>query len=35
MIAICQQNLYHAYNLQKQTYNKSIKPQNYMLDNKV
>ena len=32
---ICQQNLYHAQKLQKQVYNKDVKPQSYAFDKKV
>ena len=34
-MAAYQQNLYHAQKLQKQVYNKSIKCQSYVLDDKV
>ena len=34
-MTICQQNLYHAQKLQKQAYNKGVKPQSYALGNKV
>ena len=35
LITVCQQNVYHAQKLQKQTYNKSNKPKNYIFYNKV
>ena len=34
-MAICHQNLYHTQKLQKQTYNKEVKPQSYALGNNV
>ena len=34
-MAVCQQNLHHAQKLQKQAYNKEVKPQSYALGNKV
>ena len=35
LMAACQQNLYHVQVLQKQAYNKDIKPYSYALGNKV
>ena len=35
LMAVCQQNLYHAQELQKRAHNKGVKPQNYALGNKV
>ena len=35
LMAVCQQNLYHFQKLQKQAHNKKIKPQSYVLDDKV
>ena len=35
VMAICQQNLYHAQKLQKRAYNKGVKPQSYTSSNKV
>ena len=35
LIIICQQNLYHAQELQKQAHDKGVKPQSYALGNKV
>ena len=32
---VCQQNLHHAQELQKQAHNKSVKLQSYTLGNKV
>ena len=29
LMAVCQQNLYHAQKLQKQAHNKGVKPQSY------
>ena len=34
-MAICQQNLHHAQELQKQAYNKGVKPWSYALGNKI
>ena len=34
-MAVCKQNLYHAKELQKQTHNKVVKPQNYAPGEKV
>ena len=34
-MAACQQNLYHAQELQKQAHNKGVKQQNYALGDKV
>ena len=34
-MAICQQNLHHAQKFQKRAYNKRVKPQSYVLSNKV
>ena len=34
-IAVCQQNLYHAQELQKQAHNKGVKPQSYVPGDKV
>ena len=35
LMAVCQQNLYHAQKLQKQAHNKEVKPQSYILGDKV
>ena len=35
LMTVCQQNLYHTQKLQKQAYNKRVKPQRYILGNKV
>ena len=35
LIIVYQQNLHHAQNLQKQAYNKSVKPQSYAQGDKV
>ena len=35
LMVICQQNLYHAQELQNRAHNKEIKPQSYALGNKV
>ena len=35
LMAVCKQNLYHTQELQKQTNNKEVKPQSYVLGNKV
>ena len=35
LITVCRENLYHAQELQKQAYNKDVKPKSYILDNKV
>ena len=35
LITICQENLHHVLKLQKQAYNKSGKPKNYALGDKV
>ena len=35
LMAVCQQNLYHAQKLQKQAHNKGVKPQSYASGNKV
>ena len=35
LIAVYQQNFYHAQKLQKQAHNKKVKPQSYILGNKV
>ena len=35
LMAICQQNLHHAQEFQKQAHNKGVKPQSYALGNKV
>ena len=35
LMAACQQNLYHAQELQKQAYDKGAKPQNYALGDKI
>ena len=35
IMAICQQNLYYAQELQKQAHDKGVKSQNYALGNKV
>ena len=35
LIAICQQNLYHAQELQKQAHNKGVKPQSYTLGDNI
>ena len=35
LMAVCQQNLYHAQKLQKRAYNKGVKPQSYVLGDKV
>ena len=32
---ICQENFYHAQKLQKQAYNKGVKPKSYAPSNKV
>ena len=32
---VCEKNLYHAQELQKQAYNKAIKPRSYIFSNKV
>ena len=34
-MAVCQQNLYHAQELQKQAHNKEVKPQSYAPGDKV
>ena len=34
-MAICQQNLHHAQELQKRAHNKEVKPQSYALGDKV
>ena len=35
LMAVCQQNLYHAQELQKRAHNKGVKPQSYTSSNKV
>ena len=35
LMAACQQNLYHVQELQKQAYDKSVKPQSYTLGDKL
>ena len=35
LITVCQQNIYHAQEFQKQAHNKSVKSQSYALGNKV
>ena len=35
LIAVCQQNLYHTQELQKQVHDKGVKPQSYALSDKV
>ena len=35
LMAVCQQNVYYAQKLQKQAYNKGVKPQSYALGNKI
>ena len=35
LMAICQQNLYHAQKLQKQAHNKEVKPQSYAPGDKI
>ena len=35
MMTVCQQNLYHAQELQKQAHNKGVKLQSYFLGDKV
>ena len=35
LITICQQNLHHAQELQKQVHDKAVKPQSYAPSNKV
>ena len=35
LMAICQQNFYHAQELQKQAHNKEIKPQSYAPGDKI
>ena len=35
LITICRKNFYHAQELQKQTYNKSVKPRSYAPSDKV
>ena len=35
LMAVCQQNLHHAQELQKQAHNKGVKSQSYALGNKV
>ena len=35
LMAVCQQNLHHAQELQKQAHDKGVKPQSYALGNKV
>ena len=35
LMTVCQKNLYHAQELQKQAYNKGVKPKNYTLGDKV
>ena len=32
---VCQENLYHTYKLQKQVYDKSVKPRSYAFNVKV
>ena len=34
-MTICRKNFYHAQELQKQAYNKGVKPKNYAPGNKV
>ena len=34
-MAVCQQNLHHAHELQKQAYDKTVKPQSYATGDKV
>ena len=34
-ITVCRENSYHAQELQKQTYNKGVKPRSYALSDKV
>ena len=34
-MALCQQNLYHAQELQKQAHNKDVKPPRYALGEKI
>ena len=35
LMAVCQQNLNHTQELQKQAYNKEVKPQSYALGDKI
>ena len=35
LITVCRKNLYHAQELQKQAYNKSVKPKSYALGDQV
>ena len=35
LMIICQKNLHHTYKLQKQAYNKSVKPKSYTSNGKV
>ena len=35
LIIVCQENLYHAHELQKQAYDKSVKPRSYTSSDKV
>ena len=35
LMTVCQQNLYHAQELQKWAHDKGVKPRNYAPDNKV
>ena len=35
LITVCQQNLYHAQELQKQAHNKDVKPKSYVPSDKV
>ena len=35
LITVCQQNLHHAQELQKQGHDKGVKPQSYAPDEKV
>ena len=35
LMTVCRENLHHAQELQKQAYNKAMKPKGYAFDNKV
>ena len=35
VMTVCQENLYHAQELQKQAHNKGVKPKSYVLGNKI
>ena len=35
LMTVCQENLYHAQEFQKQTHNKDVKPRSYALGDKV